>query len=210
MRKVLGIAILTIGISSISYCQDFKFKWKINPSTRIGFVVQIERKNSIGYINIKEMYSKDSLITRITNKECDLLMAFLDKYDFRDKQKSVFNRTIVRNYVDVTILPDTNRVVLNRDTINKAILSSGYELKFDKKQNKWYSEAISAKIYTDGVTYSGEYEKLNTKNKYCIYDTEENMSSSDKQLNKIICGLIEKYDKKGKRIILKRYMLPNK
>ena len=125
---------------------------------------------------------------------------FLTDYDFQIKGSTVA-KGVFREYHETTILPETNWLLVDGNSVRKEMMSfQGYY--FDPDSNKAYTEIRMMTSWTDGCTYEG-YLKINgRKNEFHVFSTR--LSMQDYQLNKLIYQLITKYDKKHNHSEFKR------
>jgi hypothetical protein len=193
MGKQIRIIFILLGLSNILYSQDFKFKWQVRPSFSRAYTVKIERNESKSHILIKEIVANDSIKKKIDKSDCDTLVKFLKSYDFPVKGSTI-NGPIFRKYYDTKLLPDTNWVIFQGDSIRrKQLWWDGYS--FDDDSNKYYTEIQKVITWTDGNTYEGEFIDYNNKKTFSVYCAR--ISEKDYGLNKLILHFIIKYDTKN-------------
>ena len=212
MKKALIILILLTLKLTVSFSQDIKFKWSIWPSFGNAHEVTVEKKDSKCYLHIKKISGKKSLKKRIPIEAVDSLINFLENYDFPHRGSSI--RDTLRTYFETKILPDTNWVYVNGDSLRLNQLTlhkmqppyynkiyDGY-YEYDRKLKKCYIGYIKCDIWTDGTSYKGEYIKLNSTRTFSVYCSR--VSPNDYILNKLVVNLVNKYDKKGDFTSLKK------
>ena len=204
MNKYHSILILCTVFTLNSYSQNSQFIWNRN-TMGLSDNIQIEKKNSKCFLTISNSYSHKSLRKKIKPDECNKLFEFLDNYEFPYKWNSELRDTL-RTYYDTKILPDTNWIYANGDSINLKKLPytkhNEYYYEYDKKLKKCYCDFIRCHLFNDGSSYTGEYIKQDKKRTYNIYCMR--LSPNDYKLNMILMDLIAKYDKGGKFMKLKK------
>jgi len=205
MDKGYSILILVVWNSVIGFSQDFKFEWQAFPSfSDKEYNILVEKKDTTSYLTIKETGTKDSISKKISFKDCDTLISFLDKYDFPKKpiKISIIYGPILREYFETKLLPDTNWFQVNGDSLRRELIWVR-EFYFDKDSNKCYKEFQKIDHLYHGHTYKGEYIKSNIRKTYSVQsimtsatDTKWNkgFSAMDFKLNNIIFSFIIKYD----------------
>jgi hypothetical protein len=176
-----------------SYSQDFEFIWKVWPSFDISYTLKIREKNSDRIIIIKQTSSNDSIINKIEKRDCNMLVGFLNNYDFPNKGNIVYGPKI-RIYNDTKVLKDTNWVIISKDSVRRESLWI-YGYLFDNDSNKFYEESQKAAFITDGNTYTGEYINANERKNFTVHNAR--ISSKDYELNKLVYSFILKYGSKS-------------
>lgn len=190
MNGILKLIALPILIFINESNDDFEFFWKLEPSFENSYQVRINVLNGCHKIAIKKSNSNDSVVERIDKDDCDILISFLDKYNFPIKG-NVMAGEIKRNYLDTKFLQDTSLIIVQGDTIRRSSLSHLY-YEFDKDSNKCYIELQEMVAWTDGHSYKGYLSISNTTKSFSVYGART--SKLDYQLNKMVVDLICKYD----------------
>jgi len=224
MKKVEIILIVFVFNLSLVFCQDITFKWSVNPSLGpVGHEVEIVKHNSKCYFQIKNTHTKKTLKKKITVDEFNCFDKILTNYNFPCRGNSYCDT--IQTYFDTEILPDTNWVYVNGDSLNikqmpcydnkskyyNKIIDGYYE--YDRVLRKCYIIMLNCYSGTDGTTYKGEYTKEDSVKKYSLYCSR--LSDIDYKLNMDILALVKKYDQKGNlykqlRIIEKDTPVPDK
>ncbi len=185
--------------------QDFKFTWQIWPFSPNAYSVTVLKKGNQREFIVKETLSNDSTIAHMRKVDCDSIKDFLDSYTFTSKGNSI--RYPFRKYLNTVFLPDSNRVIIDNDTVrSSSIRLLGYY--FDADSNKYYEEWVFSNIFTDGNNYEGEYVSTGLQKRYHFHSAR--ISPEDYELNKMIFRMIYKYDKKNNYSILKRIIESDK
>lgn len=180
--------ILTVNIGN---CQNFDFLWQIWPSFSNSYTVKIIQENNKRTITIMESNSNDSIVKKFKKSDIDILISFLDTYDYPIKGSHIIG-PITKEYHETILLPDTNWLVVSGDSIRKDFLHArGYI--FDTDLNKCYNEIQAHISWTDGCTYKGHLKTFENYKKFDVYSAR--LSTKDYHLNQLIYKFITSYDK---------------
>ena len=120
MNRLFIILICVFFLTDILHSQDFKFVWQLQPSFFDLYKVTVIQRGLIRQIQIKKTFASDSIIKKITNIDCDSLFFILNDLEFTTKGSTTSK--VIRMYCDTKHISDTNRLVLNNDTIRKGLL----------------------------------------------------------------------------------------
>ncbi|WP_417601683.1 hypothetical protein [Owenweeksia hongkongensis] len=195
--------LIYLGLLSNDFsAQDFKLELEIKPSFEP--ILQIEVKNSDreGTLSLTFQSSNDSSVLPLEQKDISRLYQFLTNYSFPTRTSSNDEGVPVRHYENTVFVPEQNIVIIGRDTLLedfsglilggdtlKASLGAfKADLKFDSVKRQYYRNIISKKVHTDGTTYVGRFETVQTKHDFEIYYAR--FSESDLKLMKIILEII--------------------
>ena len=192
INRLILIFILTYS-SFIVKSQDFEFTWETSLFPTGKYKLTILRNGNKRTIEIfQNQYSGEKLtINKLKKEDCDSVYQFLMEYDFPIKGSTVYGPKI-REYHETIILPDTNWLIVNGDSLRKEIMwVRGYE--FDLDSNKCYSESQMITSWTDGNDYEGKLTTSSGVKSFSVYCAR--VSKLDYDLNRLIYNLIIKYDK---------------
>ena len=143
---------------------------------------------------------------KITENDCDSLISFLKNYDFPTKGNTISGPKF-RRYQETVILPDTNWIIVNGDSLRREIMwVQGYE--FDPDSNKCFTESKMMWACTDGTTYKGYYKTSDDYKKFSVHSCQ--ISIKDFDLNKLGFDLIDKYNNNNNYSNLKNDIERNK
>ena len=199
--------ILFLLLSNLVYSKDFKFEWETRPSISSGFKVIFESKKSKCFITIYDSYLKDSLKSKMTKKDCDVLFKVLSEYRFETKTNRSSIPIKERHYYNLITLPNTSMCVIRGDTLSKSKLKN-YEYRYDIERKEWYQESYYVKLHGDGIMYYGKYTDSIINKSFAIDGIFENMNSSDYDLQNLIYKFIKKYDNERKLKTVWRLIQP--
>jgi hypothetical protein len=158
MRQFISLLILLSFMDCM--CQDFKLDMEFNPSFIEKSTLTVEKDSINCFIsfNTKSFSEKKE----ISCFEIDSLKDFFRTYDYSVKTNGSSRR--IRQYIDTKMLPDSNWIVLGKDTVRKDLQwNRGYI--FDPDSNKYYSEIVMMSTYTDGITVHGQLSLEDTVKK---------------------------------------------
>lgn len=190
MNKQISIFLFIIWFSNTAFSQNSEFQWHFSPSFNHAYTMKIKNNNNTNFsIQMNMPNFNDSILSKMSETDCDSLIAFLSKYSFKTKD-NCFILDIKKEYQNTKLLNDSNWILLNGDSIHITMLRLK-GLMFDKETNKYYYESYRMNCITDGSTYKGRFLTNNQIKEYNIHSGR--ISDEDYKLNRIIGNLIKKY-----------------
>lgn len=189
MKKQISLFLFIIWFSNAAFSQDSEFQWQIRPSFGYAYNVKIEKKGINCSIQINNTHYKDSILSKISEADCDSLTFFLSNYSFKTKE-NCFTQFVFMDFQKVKLLRNPKWILLNGDSIQLA-KAKAEGLKFDKTSKKYYYENDMKNCITDGTYFKGRFQINNQIKQYNIHSGR--LSEKDYQLNFIIYKLIKKY-----------------
>ncbi len=194
--KILILTFVVFIVFSNSYCQYFNFEWRTETMGHIDQVSFVKDDTQCTF-RIKNSRSY-SLQTELESVDCLKLAKLLGNFNFRiDNSSTIIDTTIT--YLETKFILDSMRIIADNDTFWIDALPIG-NYYYDKDRKQCYLANISYIAFTDGTTFSGEYQNSTGTKKYEYYQSK--MTKDDYDFNLFIGFLIKKYDTESKFIFI--------